>query len=89
VTFEPALMLAGAVYRPVESIVPTCGLMLHVTAVDEAFVTVAVNCWAPPAVRVALVGLIVMPTVGEGEIVIFAVPKMLESASLVAVTVKF
>jgi hypothetical protein len=63
--------------------------MLQLTVVDEAFVTFAVNCCVPLAVRVAAVGLIDMPTVVLGETVTLAVPKTLESASLVAVTVTF
>jgi len=39
-------MLAGAVYRPEELIVPVpVGLIDHVTAVLLVFETVAVNCW--------------------------------------------
>jgi hypothetical protein len=40
-------MLAGAVYRPEELIVPAPdeGLIDHVTAVLLVFETVAVNCW--------------------------------------------
>jgi hypothetical protein len=64
-------------------------LIAHVTALEDALVTVAVNCCCPPAVSVALVGLMETPTLAGGETVIFAVPKMLESASLVAVTVMF
>jgi hypothetical protein len=61
--------------------------MLHVTAVVDPLVTVAVNCCVSPAVRLAVVGLIVTVTVGVALRVMRAVPLTLESASLVAVTV--
>src|SRR5579885_939881 len=59
----PAATPAGAVYLPVESIVPTPelppGLPLtdHVTVVLVVPVTVGVNCLPPPAGSVAVVSL--------------------------------
>jgi len=42
-------MVAGAVYRPDELIVPVpAGLIVQVTAVLLVLATVAVNCWVCP-----------------------------------------
>jgi hypothetical protein len=50
----------GAVYRPLVSIVPQAEPVhpevLHVTAVDEVPVTVAVNCWVAPAMSETVLG---------------------------------
>jgi hypothetical protein len=51
------LILEGAVYNPVDEIVPTLGLMDHVTAVLLVSVTVAVNCLVWFADKLAVVGL--------------------------------
>jgi hypothetical protein len=67
------LMLAGAVYRPVELTVPVpAGLMLQITAVFPVLVTVAVNCCAWPPYKVAVAGL--TPTVTGGYSVTVADP---------------
>jgi hypothetical protein len=63
---------AGAVYRPVESIVPTVAfppaipftLQLTALLLLPVTETVGVNCCFVPAAKVALVGLIVMITAG-------------------------
>ena len=52
VTVWVAETVAGAVYRPEEEMVPNCGLSDQSTALLDWFVTVAVNCWVWPAVRV-------------------------------------
>lgn len=71
-------------YSPVVLIVPP--VAVHVTAVLLAFVTVAVNCCVPPATNVAEVGATVTDTAGATPIVTAAVPDLLVSATLVAVT---
>ena len=49
ITLSCLVMLAGAVYRPEELIVPLPdGVMDQVTAVLLVFATVAVNCWVCP-----------------------------------------
>jgi hypothetical protein len=50
-------MLPGAVYSPLEEMLPTLGLSDQVTAVLVVPVTVAVNCWVPPGPSVTLSGL--------------------------------
>jgi hypothetical protein len=50
-------MEAGAVYNPVDEIVPTCGLIDQTTAVLPVPVTVAENCCRWPARRLTLEGL--------------------------------
>ena len=53
---EVAVITAGAVYTPAEVTVPVEAV--HVTpALAESFVTVAVNVWLAPPMRVAVVGL--------------------------------
>jgi hypothetical protein len=78
----------GAVYRPVELIVPPPAPWTtdHVTAVLGVPVTVAVNCTLPPDITVAVDGLTV--TEMTGFTVTVAVPDRLGSAWLVARTVK-
>jgi hypothetical protein len=50
VTFCCAEIVAGAVYKPDELIVPVpAGLIVQVTAVLVVLVTLAVNCWVCPA----------------------------------------
>lgn len=39
----------GAVYRPVEDMLPTIGFRLQVTLWSAVLATVAVNCWVCPA----------------------------------------
>lgn len=50
----------GVVYRPLASIVPQAEPVhpevLHVTAVEEVPVTVAVNCWVAPAMSETVLG---------------------------------
>ncbi len=88
VTFWLAVMDEGAVYRPVESMLPTpAGLRDQVTAALVVLVTVAANCWVWPAVKVAELGETDTAIVSGAVRVIFAVPVTLESAVLVAVTV--
>src|ERR1700682_5621099 len=62
VTVGVAAIEAGAVYRPAAEIVPTLGLMVHVTAALLPPVTVAVNCWVWETVRVAAAGETVTAT---------------------------
>src|SRR5207244_3239874 len=80
---EPAV--APAVKSPEDETVPP--VAVHVTALFDAFVTVAVNCRVPPAARVALVGEIVTPTDCGTVIVILAVAPLVGSCTLVAFTV--
>ena len=77
----------GAVYSPLELIVPT--LAVQVTAVFELPVTVAVNCCCAPVWRFIDCGLIVTDTVGGGAAVTVTVAEafFVLSAALVAVTV--
>ena len=63
---------AGAVYRPVAETVPTAGLTVHVTAVFELPVTVAVSCCVWLAISVAVSGLMVTATGGFRVIVAVA-----------------
>ena len=77
---------AGAVYKPLVEMLPTEGLIDHVTAVFVDPVTDAVNCCAPPAVRVEVAGLIEIVT-GAACKVIVAIAVWVLSAELVAVTV--
>lgn len=86
VTVVCALTVAGAVYKPVLLIDPVVvGLIVHVTFVLAAPVTVAVNCCVWPCPRIAVVGATVTPTVGFSVTV--ALADLLVSATLVAVTV--
>lgn len=71
---EPAV--APAVKSPVDETVPP--VAVHVTAVFEAFVTVAVNCRVPPEASVAL-GEIVTPTDCGTVIVMLAVALLVGS----------
>ena len=63
-------LVVGAVYRPLLEIVPFCAFppatlfTSHCTAVLLEPVTVAWNCCVPPEVTLALVGEIVIETVG-------------------------
>ena len=65
-TLCPALIVAGAVYRPVLESAPTAGLSDQVTLVLLVPVTVAVNCWVCEAVRFTEVGPIVTTGGGGG-----------------------
>ncbi len=84
-------MVAGAVYRPLDVIVPAplAGLMVHVTDVFDEFVTVAVNCWLCPALNEAVWGVTATETVIGGLKVMVAVPVVVPSKLLTAVTVTF
>ena len=62
VTLCCVVMLLGAVYNPVWSSVPTCGLIVQFTAVFPVPVTVAWNFCVCPAPKLAVVGLICTPT---------------------------
>ena len=88
VTLVLTVIFDGDVYSPVWSMLPVvAGLMLQITVLVAALLTVALNCCACPGPSVALVGLIVtvMPAVADS--VIFAVPNVVGSSALVAVTV--
>ena len=76
---------AGAVYRPLVEMVPTDGLIAHVTAVFEDPETEAVNCCVLLAARVLVEGLIEIVTAGCRLTVAVAV--LVLSAELVLVTV--
>ncbi|HVX57240.1 MAG TPA: hypothetical protein VHA37_05905, partial [Candidatus Saccharimonadales bacterium] len=76
---------AGAVYRPVVEIVPTDGLIAHVTAVFDEPETEAANCCVLPAASVLVEGLIEIVTAGCR--LTDAVAVLVVSAELVAVTV--
>ena len=81
---------AGAVYRPVDVIVPQAAplqpepAMLHVTAVLVVFATVAMNCCFPPRGTVAVAGDTVTDT--GRPMVTDAVADLVGSATEVAVT---
>jgi hypothetical protein len=68
--------------------VPTCGLIDHVTAVLLTPVMVAVNCWLPPSVKVTAEGETVTVTLGISVTLtgLLAVPSL---AVTVTVTVVF
>jgi hypothetical protein len=85
VTVWVALMLDGAVYRPLVDSVPTDGLMLQVTAVFVLPVTPAVNCWVWEPDRLIEAGLAVTAT--GGRRVTVALADLVASAALVAVIV--
>ena len=85
VTVCDVVILEGAVYRPAEEIVPTDGLIDHVTAVFLFPRTVAVNCRVPEVVKLTVDGL--RETVTAWRSVITAVAVFEGSATLVAVTV--
>ena len=79
---EPAV--DPAVYRPVPEIVPP--VAVHVTAVFDAFATVAANCCVPPVNTEAVVGETVTLTGCAAGIVTVAVALLVVSATLVAFT---
>jgi hypothetical protein len=85
VTVCDVRILDGAVYRPVEEIVPTDGLIDQVTAVLLVAKTVAVNCCVPEGAKLTVDGL--MDTVIAWRSVISAVAAFEGSAMLVAVIV--
>ena len=76
---------AGAVYRPVADMVPMPGVRDQVTPVSVVFKTAAVNCCVAAACRVADAGVI--DTLTGGSRVMEAVPVVVPSCTLVAVTV--
>jgi len=82
-TLCPALIVAGAVYRPVLESAPTSGLSDQVTLVLLVPVTVAVNGWVCEAVRFTEAGPIV--TTGGGIKLTLALADWVASATLVAV----
>src|SRR5262249_36764749 len=53
------VIVAGAVYRPLALIAPTCGVIDQVTEVNGLPVTVAVNGCVVPAVKAAVGGVTV------------------------------
>jgi hypothetical protein len=77
--------LAGAVYRPVDEIEPTDGLIDQFTAVLLEPDTVAVNCWLPDGPKVTEDGLTTSVTACMR--VKTALALLLGSATLVAVIV--
>jgi hypothetical protein len=77
--------LTGAVYSPAVEIVPTAGVIDHVTAVFETFVTVAENCCVCDAPSEIAGGATVTPA--DPASVTVAVAVLLVSAALVAFTV--
>ena len=79
-----ALIVTGAVYTPLV-IVPTDGASAHVTAVDGTPPIDTLNWVDWPPVREVEEGVNAMPTVGTRVIV--ALPVLVGSAKLVAVTV--
>jgi hypothetical protein len=84
---------AGAVYSPLEEIVPTVEFppmilfTSQVTAVFDVPVTVAVNCCVPPTTTVADEGETLTATVVDETIVTWAEPDFVGSACDTAVTV--
>jgi len=83
VTVCAPAILAGAVYRPVEEIVPLCGLILQVTTLLTAFATVAVNCCVAAAPSCIVEGERVTPT---GDKVIVAVKRFAPFVFVAAVS---
>lgn len=84
VTFCAAEIQLGGVYNPLALIVPSeAGLMLQVTAVFVAPLTLAANCCVCPTPSVTVPG--VMLTATEDRVKM-AIPDLLLSATLVAVT---
>ena len=79
----PALL--GAVYNPALDTVPP--VAVHVTAVFELPVTVAVNVFVVPAFSEALVGLMLTDIAAVEVTVTVAEALFVLSAALVAVTV--
>ena len=79
-------ILTGAVYTPFV-IVPIDGVSVHVTAVDTTPLIVTLNWVDWPPVREIEEGVSAMPT--EGTRVIVALPVLVGSAKLAAVTVTF
>ena len=79
-----ALIEAGAVYTPFV-IIPTDGARVHVTAMDGDPPIETLNWVDWPPVREAEEGVSAMPTVGRRVIV--ALPVLVESAKLAAVTI--
>ena len=75
--------VAGAVYRPVELIVPHAAPVQPAPETLQFTPMLAVNCWVAPVSSVALVGL----TSTGGSIVTEAEPDLVGSDTLVAVTV--
>jgi len=75
----------GAVYRPVEVMVPYAGFIVHVTAPLAALVTEAVNCCVTPGKSAAVPGVTVTPTGGNSVSVSDA--DLVGSAALVVFTV--
>jgi hypothetical protein len=76
-------MLAGAVYNPLDEIVPTGAFRDQVTAVLVDPDTAAINCRVCPAITVAAAGDNTIVTVGTSVITALAV--LVRSARLVAV----
>ena len=74
----------GAVYRPVEDMLPTIGFRLQVTLWSAVLATVAVNCWVCPALSA---GGEVGVTVTEMGAVVAAVPSLTESLPPASVSV--
>ena len=85
VTVCATVVVAGAVYRPLVEMLPTDGLIDHVTAVFVDPATVAVNCCVLLAASVDVAGLNEIVTAGCSVTVAVAVFDV--SAELVAFTV--
>src|SRR5205823_324212 len=79
------LAVEGAVYRPAAETEPTAGVTDQVTAVFDAFATVAVNCWVCSGPRDTAGGVTDTFTVATSVMV--AAADLVASAALVAVTV--
>ena len=77
----------GAVYRPLlDTEPPPVSSTLHVTAVLDVPVTVAVNCCVPSSATVCAVGLMLTVTTGVALTVTVASAVFEVSATLVATT---
>jgi hypothetical protein len=81
------VILLGAVYRPLVEREPTAGLIVHVTGAFVVPVTLAVNCCVCELDRLAAAGLTDTDT-GATRLTV-ALANLVESARLIAVTVKF
>jgi hypothetical protein len=87
VTVCEVATLDGAVYRPVEEIVPTDGLIDQVTPVLPAPETVAANCWVADGAKLAEDGLTETVTVWGSVITAVAVNEGFAMEAAVMVTV--
>src|SRR5208337_309173 len=84
--------MEGAIYTPASVIVPTLGLISHVTAGVvtgvKVFINTAVNCWLSPADRVGVPGATVTAMGGSKVTIAVAVIWLLDLFVAVTVTAR-